>query len=288
MTRATAMAIGVALAGILGGCALQRSAAEIVAEPNVGKVVTVDNAADLLRAVGSDRTIRLMPGIYRMPVEDSLLAERWLRLQAMKNLTLVGLGDIPVKILAPNGANVVTVTQCTGITLRNLEIGHDGTGDCMGDCLVITGSADITVTDCVLFGTGYNGLHAEGVQRLRLERTTINTCQRPVVLATCEDVTLLGCRLVGNRTGNVLTCYDSSAVLLRDCTIEGNMDDTIEGNTSWTFLVVPGGTVQMRGGMIVHNCSAYLLNLPEAVTFVGTLIEGNRLYRGHHANYTGR
>ena len=159
--------------------------------------ITVRNEMELIRALGSNRVITVAEGSYinlskvlEFSVQRKIAGvadlgmisetEAFTGVMAigsefsgmemniihLNNLEIVGAGEERPKIvIEPHYSNVLTFTNCNGITLRHLEIGHTEEGYCTGGVLNFNNCKNIKIDDCDLYGCGTEGITASTTAR---------------------------------------------------------------------------------------------------------------------------
>lgn len=174
------------------------------------------------------------------------------------NLIIVKLHDILIEGLTDDGgflmttprySDVLHLEKCKNITVENLTLGHEETGECVGDVVVLNGCEDVTIDKCHLFGCGVNGLSTnhssdisvkdteiygcsffgvvmQGTEDVRFEKSKVfnNGCGLNID-EYCDDVTFDNCELTNNR-GQLFMCY--SKITVKNSKIEHHHGDFTE------------------------------------------------------------
>lgn len=244
-------------------------------KPPARQRIQVHTQRELVAALGSDRTLELVGGPFVLTGSDDdgefpanpAVEFRdpsplpFLVVKGVRNLRLCGVGGA-VRLLGKSPADVVHFEDCVGVSFEDLVLGHD-TGVahfCSAPVLTLQRCRDIALRDCELFGCGTEGLVAEQVQGLRMERGEIHTCRNAVLTCrTAKDVSFLGtvfrdCTLW--QPGFVFEACEK--VLLADCSVRG-LDGLVDGT---------------RDGQMM-----FLVTMDEAVQFERGRIRGNRVQR---------
>lgn len=178
-------------------------------------VYRVSDRESFLAAIGPDRTIVIEQGakivlsiLEDFPEPPEFPHVSWnpsfdgssLVIQNLNDLIITGEGSRESSLMAePRYVFVLEFQNCTGVTLRNLQLGHTTGGYCDSGVLGMSGCSDLTVDDCLLYGCGTEGL-------------TVSTSQGLVV--TSSDI--VEC------TYGIMTCRDSEDLLFQDCVFRDN------------------------------------------------------------------
>lgn len=167
--------------------------------------VTVADVKELLKALKSDRTIRLRPGDYVF--DDSNLNGgegqgkyaglsphyRDFAFQNLDNLTLEGAGD-GVRILQPDGYNwVMSFLNVKNLRLSRLTLGHSiEKGYCQGGVLRVVHGERVHADHLDLFGSGTEGLSLAQVDGFTIEDSRIHGCtERLATFTESRDVRIV-------------------------------------------------------------------------------------------------
>jgi len=166
-----------------------------------GAVLTVSNAQEFRAALGSNRVIELMPGVYNISDWDSGDADSegglsdlpegvaWseengegLTLTGIKHLTIRVATDVnddgnPAKLIVdPRNVYVLRFVNCSDIVIEGITAGHSEGGMCGGGVLKFEESSRITVNGASLYGSGTEGFHLKNVSDMKVTNTRIYEC----------------------------------------------------------------------------------------------------------------
>lgn len=144
--------------------------------------VVVSDAESFLEAIGPNKTIIIEPGYYNLSdfleelTEDGI--DNWnsthscvqlervfdgieVCIYNVPNLQIIGNGatreDTEI-VVNPRYASVLNFDSCTDILLSNFKIGHTMTGECVGNVIDFSGSAEIIIDNLDIYGCGVTGL----------------------------------------------------------------------------------------------------------------------------------
>lgn len=219
------------------------------------EVITVNNATELLKALGDDRTIILnnAEGIYWLTeaidaaIDENFFDDKWevpeevgyvmaqdaydgneLNLINIKNLTIKGADeDNYTKIyVSPQYADVLAFESCTGITLENLQLGHyPEEGSCTGAVLGFNDCDGITINNCDLFGCGMTGIEAIMSRNFKITNSTIRDCSfSNIWLNECRNFHFYNCNIISE---NDIVCFDSREVSFEKCTVPTTFNESL-------------------------------------------------------------
>ena len=224
------------------------------ATPTMAKndVYVVSTASEFLSALGSYRTVRLADHTHLnlsevleseskctaigmlMIGEGADLSERvgafseerfdgrQLHLHKINNLTIVGGKDCSI-IIDPHYSNVIEMSECNNITLKNLTMGHSEEGYCEGGVIYAVSSNNIEVEDCELYGCGTYGIQATECSVVSVKNTVIRDCSYGIMeFYSCSQVRFDSCDFFRCREFSLITFVDCSLAALNDCRICAN------------------------------------------------------------------
>lgn len=253
------------------------------AEDHRAEVIHVKTAEQFVTALGSDREIHLAAGEYVLTdVKDRQMdAVRWdrkfdglsLTVRNVKNLSLVGEGDKPVRLIVrPGYVFVLNFEKCDAVRLENLSMGHaPQKGECDSGVLGATDCAGLTFHKCDLFGCGTEGLTLKDVAKLSFEDSTIRDCTYGILTAEgCRDLSFTRSRFTGNEQFWGMQFNDTKTIAFADCVVEGNK----AGDQS-LFQLTSSSAVRFEGGAIRKNAAAGLTDRPDQIEVRGAAVEQN-------------
>ena len=192
---------------------------------------------ELLDAIAPNTTIILAPGTYDLSQASGYggsgrsgysWEQRYdgpsLSIREVNNLRLEGAGKDDTVILArPRYAAVIAFSNCDGLELSGLTLGHTDEGLCAGNVLEFAGCRGVRVTDCGLFGCGVLGVSARSCRSIVLENTEIYSCSYGAAeFEKCRDLSMEGCSIYDCSEGN-------DRIFLHDCTLLWNGETLEEG-----------------------------------------------------------
>lgn len=250
--------------------------------------VTVSNVEELFAAFGSNRHIKLKPGIYNLSDLKQGYSESkniyWkeefdgneLILDEIYNLTLEGLGDKPAEIVVePRYADVFTFINCNKISLKNIKAGHTiEKGECAGGVLNFNSSKDIDISSSILYGCGTYGIIAMNTENLKFNNSIIEECTNgAMTMSDCKDFTFTNSIFRKCESSNLINIYSSSNIVYDKCEISEN-----EAFIKDTNILA----VSLSSGIKFTNCKFkdnktfnFDKNIIPDIDFTGTTFDGN-------------
>jgi len=195
----------------------------------------VKNAEEFIKAIGSDRIIILQTAIYNLSTASYIKNERvtWLEtidgieplISKVRNMSIKA--EIDVKMLIePRYSWVMKFDNCKNISIENFTMGHTTGAYCSGGVLKFSNCEDITLTKCILFGCGTEGLFLENVKKFNFEHSAIRECSQDLMsLVNSEDIHFDNSLFT--KTGqfeliNITTCNN---VVFDHCSITKNFNN---------------------------------------------------------------
>lgn len=148
--------------------------------------IEVFDEFELIRALGSERTIYLNSGRYDLSFNDSLLSfspyyskdtvsGMGMVFHDLKNVKFIGKGK--VELITTNYDDwVLNFRDCEGISFENMTVGHDTPTDCEGGTASFENSSDIEFKNVGLYGCGTTGLVLDRVSNFRFKKSEIYKC----------------------------------------------------------------------------------------------------------------
>lgn len=148
---------------------------------------------------------RTEPGLYWEPEYDGnslyIVKRHDLIIEAVHE-------DKGFLIVTPSYADVLHFENCENLVIKNLIMGHQVTGTCVGDVLVLNNCKNITVEDCELFGCGVNALSTSHSSIISVHGTKLYGCSdRGVDLYSTENIGFDKCEIFNNGSGMYVDPY---------------------------------------------------------------------------------
>lgn len=151
----------------------------------------VANADELLRALGSDRTVRITT-----PRIELGAAATGLEIRGHRNLRIIGARSTGTEIVSA-GDGALTIADGFNIDLRQLTIRLESTAT--NGVLAVVGVTNLLVRDCTLSGAAATGLTLRKAARVMLFKTTVLNCGSGILRADeTRNVLFEASRLIRN------------------------------------------------------------------------------------------
>ena len=192
----------------------------------------VDNAADFIKALGSNRIINIAedteinlseylenealfqePGrdwIYDMYeyqsdnekiVSEEVYDGRQLTLYKVRNLNIIGKPGSSI-VVNPRYANVFNLKDCYNITIQNLVMGHTDGSICSGGVIRVENSEVVYLDRCDLYGCGTYGVIGMNSSFLTMYSCLIHDCSEGIMdLNYCKNFSFRDCDFYDNDNG---------------------------------------------------------------------------------------
>lgn len=202
-------------------------------------VSTVD---EFLAAIGSNATIYLEPGEYDLSSADTYAGPggeffHWEKVFDGYELVITGANQLTIEaespdsvsiVTAPRYANVLRFENLTGLTVRNVKVGHTiEPGTCTGGVIHMESVNRSNFEGCKLYGCGILGI--EGIY--------------------CGDVSVFGCEIYECSNG-ALWFFHCDSIRVDQCNIHDIGFDDGTGvfyfDPYCTDVLVDGQTPEMR------------------------------------------
>lgn len=176
------------------------------------EVFVVSTVSEFLEKLGSNRTIILKDGVYNFDNTINLyISEQtgqweW-NYYGYKDLIIGAQNAGRAEILSCNPVHpVFDIYKCQNITIDGLIIGHDPAGDegCLEDGYVLKmeQSTDIIISECDLFGCGWNALDITACGKIDVNNSVLRDCTYNAIWYSAEEqemiLNLNNCILSGN------------------------------------------------------------------------------------------
>ncbi len=222
-------------------------AEELSAEPEEpvviedGDTVTVTDVNRLLRAIRSNRTIRLMPGTYDLGTATGGDHDhvRWEKvydgveavIHDVENLTITAAtAERPTLLARPRYAFVLKLVDVKNVHLDKLVLGHTPEGGCTGGVVGVERAETVVVSESDLFGSGTVGLSLREVTSFHLQSSSVRECTYGIAeIENAESVLFSDSEFVDNREYDLVQVKGSAGVRFERCKFEKNRTNKGQG-----------------------------------------------------------
>jgi hypothetical protein len=210
--------------------------------------VRVAGARELVRAIGSDRTVLLAPGEYLLADAVQMVnpAVNWRRTFDGPELVIAGVNNLTLRaeqgatlLAVPSYGFTLVLVDCVNLSLEGLTLGHTEPGTCAGGVLSLEGCDRVRLEGCDLFGSGVVGLDLRDSTDVTVRRSTIRDCTAGALWAVgVENLRLEQVRIWKNESWPLISIDSSKSVVLESCRIEGNMGGELIGIDAYSERVL--------------------------------------------------
>ncbi len=188
---------------------------------------TVYNLKELVDAIAPSARINLAPGSYVINSSETYssnyasIADGVLSIHDVTDLN-IRCDEGLAQILSTVYDSVIRISDCDYVKLDGLRVGHLVDSGCMGFAVELMYSDNIQLNNCILYGSGYNSLHADTCNNIAIDNCVISDTEAEgIVLYDCENVRLN--HLMIRDCGDCAIYADNSQkVLIKDVTSAGN------------------------------------------------------------------
>ncbi len=250
--------------------------------------VTVSNVDELFAALGSNKHIKLKPGVYNISDLKQGYSESnniyWheeydgneLVLNGIYNLTLEGLGEEPAEIVVePRYADVLTFLNCTKISLKNIKAGHTlAKGECAGGVLNFESSKDIDISNSSFYGSGTYGIIALNTENLKFNNSIIEECTNgAMTISNCKEFAFTNSIFRQCEGFKLFNIQSSSNIVYDKCEISEN--EALYKDTDIIDTSLSSG-IKFTDCKFINNKSfSFNQDTISDIDFTGTTFEGN-------------
>jgi parallel beta-helix repeat protein len=198
--------------------------------------VTVSTPAELLKAIGSNKTIYLNPGDY---VLTSVVGEgssnvSWedeydgsqILISNVSNLKIIGKGTARV-LVSPQYTWVMKFYNCSNVTLDNYTLGHTAGGSCTGGVIYLDSCKNVRVNNCKMFGSGTYGMGIYNTENVTVEKCDIYKCTYGLLqLSNSKNLLFTHTRFRETGEFDLITISACKSVTFKTCVFEKNGNNT--------------------------------------------------------------
>jgi Right handed beta helix region len=267
------------IGGLVGGLVLILMAPAAWAAPR-HRTITVRTAGQLVGAIGSDRTIRVMPGTYNLTDAAGLVnrhvswSKRYdgkqLDVSKVKNLKIVGVGRKRPRLLArPRYAWVIRFIASKNVTLDNLVLGHTVAGGCMGGVVAFERTKKAQILRSELFGSGTIGVELKRTSGFLMDRSVIRGCTYGILrIKRSPGARFKRSTFRDNKEYDLIEIQRSRNVRFEGCTVTKNR--TGRNNGYALFKLDRTSNVILQDGAYHNNTIDLFVNRPKRLKVLGS------------------
>lgn len=257
----------------------------------VEEEIAVRTVEEFFRAIGPNRTIKLAPGSYQLSNLSPVASEPYVSFEeaydgyelivsGVENLKIVGQGERPPRLVTePRYGEVLRFRNCQNITLENIEAGHwPQKGFCQGGVLDFSECEKIDIENCILFGSGIEGIRAIAVNDLTCKNTVIKECTYHILtLSDCNNVLFTECLFHDNQQYDLVNVFNSRNVQFQNCEFRYNFSQTVLEN--FLFNIKDSDPVLLTKCLIQYNNVTNFVTDPTLLELIETTLKNNTFQR---------
>jgi len=254
----------------------------------------VKNTAEFLDAIGSNRIIKLQYAHYDLSSLTTKSGTNYsfsdnydgleLLIEGVENLQIIGMGKRkPDLVTRPQYGNVIMFKNCKNITIDNIEAGHGPEkGYCTGGVLKFLDCNDIIINDCVLYGSGIEGITADNLTNLSCTNTTIRGCTYSVATINVgKNIVFKTCDFTDNEEFDMFNLTKCGTVAFEDCKISNNAIKN-DGYPHGAIFNLEESKAVLRKCIIQNNTALFLANKAENIVLDQTPLNNNTFKKGEY------
>lgn len=191
----------------------------------------------------------------------------------MKNLTITGKLGTEI-LIQPAYAWVLKFIGGSDIKLENLVLGHVEPGFCTGGVLSFEGTKNIEIRNCLLFGSGTEGINLSKVGNFRFFQSVIKECTYDLLtISESFDVVFEQATFMNTGEYDLVQIFNSNDIKFNGCTFRENFNGEYLPHL---FTVdQKSGKVTLQYCTFFRNRVQKFANFPERMTLVDNIFEGN-------------
>jgi hypothetical protein len=205
------------------------------------EIINVKDEEELLRAIGSDKTIVLEPKDYIISNVKKFKSDfiEWdkefdgyqIVIKNLKNLRIFGDKNNKSRIIVePQYADVLIFKNISYMNISNIIAGHaPKRGSCVGKVLSFYDSDNICLNNSILFGSGTEGLFLENVNYFDFKYSIIEECTQGIItILNSKNILFKESIFRNNELWGTLNVEFFSNVRLKNCIFKRNHCEFID------------------------------------------------------------
>ena len=175
--------------------------------------ITVRTAREFIAALGSNRTIRLEPGVYNL---FHVLRYQELSLSEVQNLTIQGIGKEPSEIVTDSRDGFVLLFEhSSNISISNIVAGHTDGADCAAGVFSFRYSSNIKIDNTHMYGCGTVGLEIIDTTDMSVKNSSIYECSQHIIdIRSSKNISFENCVFRNNEGFHLLEIVNSSNITI--------------------------------------------------------------------------
>lgn len=256
-------------------------------------IFTVSTPLELINAIGPDRTLQLKTGVFELPSRKINFSNKYVLQQKVndgyqivirnvKNLTISGLGEKPVKILAkPRYAYIFAFSNSNRITMNNIEAGHTpGESGCITGVFSFEKCGNIEIHNSILFGCGSEGINLKEVDGFQFKNSFIQQCTFGIMtIESSRNCVFENATFRQNQGWYLINLDHSANISFSKCQIN---DNKAEGSDySSIFDVSDSENISVNDCTVQNNMAEWFIFKSSGLQVKNTPLDDNTFKRGN-------
>lgn len=249
--------------------------------------IIVSNVNELYSALGSNKHIKLEPGVYNLSELDqtsnineniywkNVFDGNQLVFNGITNLSFEGIGDNYVEIVVePRYANVLSFINCENISFKNIKAGHTiKKGYCVGGVLNFDSTKKIDINNCLFYGCGTYGLTTKSTEDLNFDNSIIEECTYGIMqIKSSSNFTFKNSSMRNCKEFDMINIDSSQNIIFDSCKIS----DNITNNTWWNFLTIKNSNnISFTNSEFKNNAAVNFLKSDSSIDFTNSVFKDN-------------
>ncbi|MEO0899750.1 MAG: right-handed parallel beta-helix repeat-containing protein [Bacteroidota bacterium] len=250
------------------------------------KEVTVATPSEFLKAIGSNTTIKVMPGVYNLTeMADRIANEHisWkevfdgkeLHISGIENLTIKGMPGATL-VSSPRYSWVMSFRNSSHISIRDMIIGHTVGGSCVGGVVEFQNGSNIRITNSTLYGSGTEGIKLVNISGFTMNQSVIKECTYDLMtLNNVKNVYFYECSFLNTAEFDLVMIYGGGEIIFESCVFRDNANSEYLPYF-FKFEDDADATVVLLNCLFMNNIVQQFTNQLESIKLVNTTFLNNR------------
>jgi len=175
-------------------------------------------------------------------------------------------------VTEPVYGNVLVFDKCDNITIENIEAGHSpNSGGCTGGVLKFDYCNNIKINDCILWGSGMEGITCYQITGLKCNNSVIKKCTYGIMsLTESKDIEFKDCDFTDNMEYNMVNISTCSNVKFDKCSFSYNKSGIeYEYSDYCLFYITESGETILNNCKFTGNRFNYFCNDKNSLKMTG-------------------
>lgn len=262
------------------------------------KSIQVNSSQEFLDALGPNRTLLLTPGVYDFSEMMGSGGDHYYFKNAYdgRELWITGADNLSIKsadpqrpaefVTQPEYGNVLVFERAKNLTIENIEAGHGASkGSCTGGVLKFNNMSNIKINNCLLYGSGIEGITASSVDGLTLRNVNIRGCTYGIMtIEGSENVRFENCSFTDNMEFDLINIIASPKVIFKNCVISQNQTGIDSYADYAIFKFQYTGSAVLDNTLVKYNRAVHLSNEKAKLEVKNSQIRNNYYAKGQFKN----